>query len=123
MEKIKIFTRKHPVIFGILFFGILSLVLNTIWILLFKMAHVYDIVHVFPIALMMEPILKAAGGVIPTQFVLVPMAVIMDMVMGAVATVIIWKITKKEKTYMLSLTLVFAIYWILITYQWLPLFG
>lgn len=123
MEKIKNYARRHPVLFGILFFGSLSLVLNTIWILLFKMAHVYDIVHLFPTILIMDPILEAAGGYIPTQFVLLPIAVVIDIIIGALSGFVIGKIAKKEKTYMVSLTVVFAVYWIIVTYQWLPIFG
>lgn len=123
MNRINKFIKTHPIIFGTLFFGVLSLVLNTVWILMFQMAHIYDIVHIFPTVLIMDPILELAGGSIPTQFVLVPIGVIFDMIIGAIITGIIWKITKKEKTYFTALILAFAVYWIVITYQWLPIFG
>lgn len=123
MEKLKNYAAVHPVLFGGLLFGALSLMLNVFWIVVFQMAHVNDIVHVFPAILIVSAFLPMMGGFVSSQFVFVPIAVIMDLLVGLLVGWVAGKVWRTPKAYFLGLALSFGVYWIVITYQWIPMFG
>lgn len=111
--------RKHPVIFIGFAFALLSLIFNIVWILLFHMAHVYDIVHVFPVILIYEPIINAIGGYVTTEFIFLPLAILIDFIIGLLVGLFAKRFVKTN--FIIILIISFAVYWIVITYQWLPI--
>lgn len=123
MDKLKGYAKAHPVLFGGFLFGILSLVLNIFWIMFFQMAHVHDIVHIFPALLIVDALLPLMGGVVSSQFVFVPIALVMDCLIGLLVGWIGGKVWRNEGAYFLGMGLSFGVYWIVVTYQWLPMVG
>ena len=121
MKKVKYSIYKHPIWFGAITFGLLSLLCNTLWILAFNMAHIYDIIHVIPVIFIYEPIISILGGLVPTEFIFVPLAVMIDSMMGCVFALILKRLVKDKFIYMWSIIGAFAVYFIVITYQWLPI--
>lgn len=121
MKKIKEFIQIHPVIASGISFGILSFMTNIIWIRAFNMAHIYDVIHVFPIIFAYEPIIDALGGGIQSQYIFMPMAIIIDILIGALVGLVIRRYAKTNLVWIISMILSFLIYFIVITYQWLPI--
>ncbi|MGM9986112.1 MAG: hypothetical protein ACI35O_02685 [Bacillaceae bacterium] len=115
--------EKNPIIFSGLLFAILSLLLNALSILSIGMAHIYDIIHAFPTIFIYNPIIEAMNGYVPTEFIYVPLAVLLDGLIGLLVGWIGTKIVKKKtQQYVIFIVLFFCIYWFGITYQWLPIF-
>ncbi len=82
------------------------------------MAHVYDVIHVFPIIFFMEPIIEKIGYM-ATPFMLLPIAVVFDFISGLLFGWIAKKLTKTPLAYVVALLLLFSFYWVVITYQWI----
>ena len=114
----KAFMENRPVLFGGIAFGIVSLVLNCLYIIFFNMAHVHDVIHAFPIIFLMEPIIDKVGY-LATPFMLLPIAVVLDFICGLLFGWISKKITKTSLAYVVALLLLFGFYWVVITYQWI----
>lgn len=121
MEKIKRFLKRNPVLGCGIAFAILSLIGNIISILIMDMAHIYDIVHVFPTVFIYGPIIKMTTGYVPSEFIFIPLIVIIDFVIGMLGGYILKKFIKTENGYLIGLIIMFLIYWFGITYQWLPI--
>ncbi|MGL4798211.1 MAG: hypothetical protein ACRCWY_02255 [Cellulosilyticaceae bacterium] len=121
METIKNMKDKHPILMGGLIFIVLSFVANALWILCLDMAHIYDIIHAMPVAIIYDPIIKAMGGLVTTEWIYVPLAVVMDGVMGLLITACMQRFIKDREVLVWSIVGAFCVYWILVCYQWLPL--
>ena len=115
---VKAFMENRPVLFGGIAFGIASLMLNCLYIIFFNMAHVYDVLHVFPIIFLMEPIINKVGY-LATPFMFLPIAVVIDFICGLLIGWIAKKLTKTSLAYVVALLLLFGFYWVVITYQWI----
>ena len=105
--------------FGSLLFLLLSFIFNLIEVLIFKSAHIYDIIHVFPIILVYEPIINALGGFKLNQICYVPLAVIIDFLIGIVLSFILIKFKYTKKNFLISLIAIFLFYWFIVTFQWI----
>ena len=112
---------KRPLLFGGLIFLLLSLLFNILEVLFIKSAHINDIIHVFPIILVYEPIINALGGFKLNQICYVPLAVIIDFLIGIVLSFILIKFKYTKKNFLIGLIVIFLIYWFIITFQWIPL--
>ncbi|MEG0857773.1 MAG: hypothetical protein RSG52_14995 [Terrisporobacter sp.] len=121
MNKIKSFIENKKILSTGIIFGLLSLIGNILCVILINQAHIYDIIHAFPTAIIYEPIINSMGGYVASHFIFVPLAVIMDFVIGLIVGFILKKSTKSEQSYLLGVILSFLVYWILVTYQWLPI--
>lgn len=121
MERIKNYAKKHPVWMGGILFAAVALLMNIFWILVVGTAHMNDIVHAIPVILVYSPIIDLLGGLVPTDFIFVPFIMLMDGVVGMIVGAILGKFTKTENTYWVVLALVAAVYFIVITFQWLPI--
>ena len=121
MDTIKRFLKRNPLLGGGITFALLSLIGNIISILIKDMAHIRDIVHVLPTVIIYEPIIKMTTGYVPSEFVFIPLVVIIDFVIGMLVGYILNKFTKTENSYLIGLIIIFLIYWVGITYQWLPI--
>ena len=121
MKNIKEITKNHPVITSGIIFGVLSLITNIIWITAFGMAHIYDIIHVAPTVLVYPPIIKTIGGLAGSEYLFLPLAIIIDVIIGLLIGLIVKHCAKTSLARMVSIFIAFAIYFIVITYQWLPI--
>lgn len=117
----KNFIKSKPILAGGVIFAILSLIGNILSILLIDMAHIYDIIHVFPTIIIYEPIIEAIGGLVPSEYIFIPLAVVIDFIIGIILGFILKKVIKVEKNYLIGLIISFLVYWIIVTYQWLPI--
>lgn len=121
MSKVKQFMEKHPIwSFGIVF-GVLSVIFNLIWFWFSGMTHVHDIIHVIPVILIYEPIIEMMGGGIPSPLIFLPLAVIIDAMIGLLIGAVSYKINKSSQQQVWVIGISFAVYWIIITLQWLPI--
>ncbi|MGL4346243.1 MAG: hypothetical protein ACRCTE_13675 [Cellulosilyticaceae bacterium] len=113
--------KTNPIVYTALCFGVASLILNIVSVWLLKTAHINDIIHVFLTIFIYGPIVEWLGGGIPHAMIFVPLAVIVDMLVGVLVGLGIRKWVKKDTYHTIGIWVSFAIYWILITFQWLPL--
>lgn len=114
----KAFMENRPVLFGGIAFGIASLVLNCLYIIFFNMTHVYDVLHVLPVIILMEPIIDKVGY-LSTPLMLLPIAIVLDFVCGLLFGWIAKKLAKTPLAFVVALILLFGFYWVVITYQWI----
>ncbi|MGG7165557.1 hypothetical protein [Clostridium ihumii] len=121
MSKLRTFIQNRKVLSCGFIFAILSFVGNALSILIMNNAHIYDIIHAIPTVIIYEPIVNKMGGYVSSEFLFVPLAVFIDFIIGIVLGFILKKTTKTEKSYLVSATILFLVYWIVITYQWLPI--
>lgn len=121
MSKLRIFIQNKKVLSCGFIFAILSFIGNVLSILIINNAHIYDIVHAIPTVIIYEPIVNRMGGYVSSEFLFVPLAVFIDFIIGIVLGIILKKTTKTEKSYLIALIISFLVYWIVITYQWLPI--
>lgn len=112
---------NSPTLFGGLFFLLFSFIFNLIDVLIFKSAHIYDIVHVFPTILIYEPIINALGGFKLNQIYYVVLAVIIDFLIGIILSFILTRFRLTKKYFLISLIITFLFYWFIVTIQWLPI--
>ena len=121
LKKINNFILKKPVLFGGLFFLLLSFIFNMIEILIFKSAHINDIIHIFPTILVYEPIINALEGLKLNQIYYIPLACIIDFLIGLALSFILSKFKYIKKHFLISLIITFLIYWFFLTFQWIPI--
>lgn len=121
LNKINSFIKKNTVLFGGIFFILLSFILNMIEILIFKSVHINDIIHIFPTILIYETIINAFGGLKLNQIYYIPLACIIDFLIGLCLSFILSKFKYIKKHFFISLIIIFFIYWFFITFQWLPI--
>lgn len=121
INKVNNFIVKRPMLFGGVFFLLLSFIFNIIEILIFKSVHIYDIVHIFPTILIYEPIINALGGFKLNQIYYIPLTCIIDFLIGTILGLILSKFKYTQNHFLISLIIIFLFYWFLITFQWLPL--
>ena len=121
INKINNFILKSPILFGGALFLLLSFLFNIIEILIFKSTHIYDIVHIFPTILIYEPIINALGGFKLNQIYYIPLACVVDFLMGVILSFILSKFKYTKNHFLINLIIIFLFYWFLVTFQWLPL--
>lgn len=121
MSVIDKYMKKHPIWLAVLVFVGLSLLSHSLWILCFDMPHIYDIVHAIPTVLIYEPIIQRMGGRVPSDFIFLPLALVLDGLFGALCGRLLSKKYVEKLTYLFMLVIAFSIYWIIMTYQWLPI--
>ncbi|MEF9990898.1 MAG: hypothetical protein RRZ84_00610 [Romboutsia sp.] len=121
MNKINKFIKNKPILASGMMFAILSLIGNIVFIIITGTSHIYDIVHAIPTIFIYEAIIEKMGGIVTTEFIFVPLAVIMDFVIGIVFGAVLNKFNKNKNNYLFGVIIVFLIYWIIVTYQWLPI--
>lgn len=121
MSNIKNFVENKKVLASGIIIGLLSLIGNVLSIMIIKQPHIYDIIHAVPTILVYNPIINMMGGNVPSEFIFIPLAVIIDFIIGMIIGFILKKITKSENGYLIGIIISFLVYWILITYQWLPI--
>ena len=108
-------------LFGGLLFLLLSFLFNIIEILIFKSAHINDIIHIFPTILVYEPIINILGGFKLNQIYYIPLACIIDFLIGLFLSFILSKFKYTKNNLLISLIITFLIYWFFVTFQWLPI--
>lgn len=113
LNKINNFILKKPVLFGGLLFLLLSFLFNIIEILIFKSAHINDIIHIFPTILVYEPIINILGGFKLNQIYYIPLACIIDFLIGLFLSFILSKFKYTKNHLLISLIITFLIYWFL----------
>lgn len=111
--------KKNWALKTALAFGIGSLILNLLSVGLLQSAHIYDIIHAIPVIFIYEPIINGLGGGIPSPLIYVPLAVLLDALIGALIGIGLGKWLKKDTYQFIGILVSFAIYWIAITFQWL----
>lgn len=116
MNKEKLWDRS-PILSGGLLFGITSLIINVLSVALLGMAHVFDIVHIFPV-LGLLAVLPNEPNV---QWPLALIALVVDVLIGCVAGAVMKKMKRKDGSYLAIMILLMLIYHIAICYQWLPI--
>lgn len=121
INKINNFILKSPVLFGGVLFLLLSFIFNMVEILIFKSAHINDIIHICPTILVYEPIINALGGFKLNQIYYIPLACIIDFFIGLALSFILGKFKYTKNYFFISLIIIFLIYWFFITFQWLPI--
>ena len=121
LNKINNFNLKKPVLFGGLLFLLLSFLFNIIEILIFKSAHINDIIHIFPTIFVYEPIINILGGFKLNQIYYIPLACIIDFLIGLFLSFILSKFKYTKNHLLISLIITFLIYWFFVTFQWLPI--
>lgn len=109
------YIKNRPVLMGGIAFAIGSIVFNTLSIILFGRAHVNDIVHVWPIVLLIEPFIDQ----FISPWMLLPLAVLIDFIAGLFFGWLSMKFTKTPRAYIVSLVALFILYWVVITFQWI----
>ncbi|MGL4736442.1 MAG: hypothetical protein ACRCW2_03200 [Cellulosilyticaceae bacterium] len=112
-------SKKSWVLRVAIAFGIGSLILNLLSIWLLDAAHIYDIVHAIPVIFIYQPIIEWLGGGMPEPIIYVPLAVLLDALMGAIIGWGVGKWIKKDTYLWIGILVSFAIYWIAFTFQWL----
>lgn len=117
MNKITNYCKNHSILFGGMFFTIVSIVLNLVSILLFNMVHVYDIVHIFPVGILLA-ILPSEPN---TQLALLPIALIVDGLVGLLVGKLFSKLTNRINNYVLGIVITFFVYYFVICFQWIPI--
>lgn len=121
MKNIFKFIKSKPVLSGGIIFSLCSIIGNILSIQVMGMAHVYDIIHAFPIVILYDYIIEIVGNVYNSEYIIVPIAVIIDFLIGIIVGFILTKLKKTEKSYLIYLGVIFLIYWIIVTFQWLPI--
>ena len=121
LNKINNFILKKPVLFGGLLFLLLSFVIHLIEIRNYKSAHLNDISHIFPTILVYEPIINILGGFKLNQIYYIPLACIIDFLIGLFLSFILSKFKYTKNHFLISLIIIFFIYWFFVTFQWLPI--
>lgn len=121
LNKINNFILKKPVLFGGLLFLLLSFIFNMIEILIFKSAHINDIIHIFPTILVYEPIINALEGLKLNPIYYIPLSCIIDFLIGLVLSFILSKFKYIKNHFLISLIITFLIYWFFLTFQWIPI--
>lgn len=121
LNKINSFIKKNTVLFGGIFFILLSFILNMIEILIFKSVHINDIIHIFPTILIYETIINAFGGLKLNQIYYIPLACIIDFLIGLCLSFILSKFKYIKNHFLISLIITFLIYWFFLTFQWIPI--
>ena len=121
LNKINNFILKKPVLFGGLLFLLLSFLFNIIEILIFKSAHINDIIHIFPTIFVYEPIINILGGFKLNQIYYIPLACIIDFLIGLALSFVLSKFKYTKNHFLISLIITFLIYCFFITIQWLPI--
>lgn len=121
MNNIKHFIENKKVLSAGIIFGLLSIILNILSVMIIGQAHIYDIIHAIPTIIVYNPIINALQGYVPTELIFVPLAVVIDFVIGMIIGLILKKFTKTKESYMIAVLISFIVYWVLITYQWLPI--
>lgn len=121
MNNIKRFIENKKVLATGIIFLLLSTITNIISVMLINQAHIYDIIHAIPTVIVYDPIINALGGYVATELIFVPLAVIIDFVIGIIIGLVLRKITKTQESYLLSVLISFVVYFVLVTYQWLPI--
>ncbi len=112
---------KRPVLFGGLVFLLLSLLFNVLEVLFIKSAHINDIIHVFPTIFIYEPIINIFNLGKLNQIYFIPLAVIIDFLIGLIISFIFTKFKYIKNNLLISLIIAFLIYWFIITFQWIPI--
>lgn len=118
-DKTKQKDKKSWVLRTAVAFGLGSLILNLLSVWLLGTAHIYDIIHAIPVIFVYEPIIKLLGGGMPSPLIYIPLAVLLDGLMGAVIGWGLGKWIKKDTYQVIGILGSFAIYWIAVTFQWL----
>lgn len=90
-------------------------------ILIFKSAHIHDIIHIFPTILVYEPIINALEGLKLNQIYYIPLACIIDFLIGLVLGFILSEFKYIKNHFLISLIITFLIYWFFLTFQWIPI--
>ena len=121
INKINNFLLKKTVLFGGLLFLLLSFIFNMIEILIFKSAHINDIIHIFPTILVYEPIINALEDLKLNQIYYIPLACIIDFLLGLVLSFILSKFKYIKNHFLISLIITFLIYWFFLTFQCIPI--
>lgn len=121
MNNIKNFIKNNKICASGIIIGILSLIGNILSVMLLNQPHIYDIVHAIPTILVYNPIINAIGGRVPSELIFIPLAVIIDFIIGLIIGAIFKKFSKTESGYLWGIIISFLVYWIIITYQWLPI--
>lgn len=121
MNNIKRFIENKKVLSAGIIFGLLSIILNILSVMIIGQAHIYDIIHAFPTIIVYDPIISALQGYVPTELIFIPLAVVIDFVIGMIIGLILKKFTKTKESYVIALLISFITYWVLVTYQWLPI--
>lgn len=121
MDKIKQFIKNRKVLSAGIIFALASLIGNILSVLIIGMAHIYDIIHVLPVVIIYELLTMIMEEFVVFDLILVLLAVIIDFIMGIVIGFILKKTIKKENSYLIGLIISFLVYWIIITFQWLPI--
>lgn len=116
MNKEKLW-NKYPVASGGLIFGISSVIVNFLSIVFMGMAHVFDIVHIFPVIGLLSVLPEEPNA----QWPLLIIALIVDVLIGCTTGAVMKKMEKKGVSYLGIMTLLMLIYHIAICYQWLPI--
>lgn len=121
MNKIIQFIENKKVLSSGIIFGLLSIIVNILSVMLIGQAHIYDIIHAFPTVIVYDPIINALGGYVASELIFIPLAVLIDFIIGIIIGLILKKFTKTRESYMVGILILFIVYWVLITYQWLPI--
>lgn len=80
------------------------------------MTHIYDIVHVFPTIFIYEPVMSRLGSIVSSEFIFVPIVMIIDFNIGEIIGFKLSEFTKCEKSYITDLIFIFLIYLLGITF-------
>lgn len=121
MNKIKDFIENKKVLASGIIFLVLSIIANLLSVMIIGQAHIYDIIHAFPTVIIYDPIITSLGGYVASELIFIPLAVIIDFIIGIIVGVILKKFTKTKGSYTIAILVSFVVYWVLITYQWLPI--
>lgn len=121
ISKINSLLTKKPILFGGTLFLLLSLIFNTVEILLFKSVHIHDVIHVFPTVLIYEPILNALAGLVRNQIYYLPIACMVDFVIGLLLSLVFNYFNYTKNHFFQSQMIAFIIYWVIVTFQWIPI--
>lgn len=116
MNKEKLWNR-YPVLCGGIFFGAASLVINVMTLIWLGMAHVYDVVHIFPVVFLLAVLPEEPN----VQWPLAVIALVVDVLVGFLMGAILKKTKCKDGTYVSILVLSMLIFQIAICFQWIPI--
>lgn len=116
MNKEKLWNRS-PILSGGLLFGTSSLLVNFLSVLFLGAAHVFDIVHIFPVIGLLVILPEEPNALWP----LVVIALIVDVLIGLLTGAVLKKMGKRDGSYLAIMILCMLVYHIAICFQWLPI--
>ena len=111
MNKIKKMMAQYPARFAAILFAVGAILVNTLWVSFFNTLHIYDVIHVVPTALLQRQ----------SEVVIIVVVALIDAIIGLGIGKWIGRLTKHPESYGLALFIVWLIYTIVITYQWIPI--